>query len=150
MANWATVADVHNFTGVTVVDADVNEAQGIIDVYAGITTVAIANLKARDIRLLKQAVCYQAAWAAKQIDVFTRVDVQSVNQDGMNFTITDPDAMIIAPLARRCLDRLTWRKPRSVNVRRTDSYGNRAEITSEADFLADRGRYANSGWRRMR
>jgi hypothetical protein len=146
MANWATTADVMTYTGVAVVEQDVTEAQGVIDVYAGVTEEARSNLKSRDIRLLKQAVCYQAAWAAGQQDVFSRVDVSNVNQDGMQFTVTEPDAMIIAPLAKRCLDRLTWRKSRSVNVRSTDSLGNRA---TEGDFLTDGGYFENLGWRRM-
>ncbi|MGH3991904.1 MAG: hypothetical protein ACRDSN_05505, partial [Pseudonocardiaceae bacterium] len=107
MANWATVADVLAYTGATVTDAQITQAQGVLDIMANVTNDAAANLKARDVRLLKQATAYQTVWMVNQVDTFTRTDVTGARQDGVQFSAPEhnPDYLILAPLAKRCLDR---------------------------------------------
>lgn len=114
---WATAADVLAVTGQTVDTAEVTRAQGVIDIYSNVTIEASGNVRARDARLLSMAVCYQTAWQANQIDVMTRTDVQSLSQDGASFTTSNDEALVLAPLAKRCLDRLSWAKPRSLRVK---------------------------------
>lgn len=141
---WATTADVLALTGVTAMTPDVTRAQGIIDLYCGVTE-DVEDLSARDTRLLQAAVCYQAAWMAGQVDVMTRTEVASLEQDGVKVTPTDADALFLAPLARRALSGLSWnRRTRTHHVAPT---GVRQFATLE-DFrdawMADE---APSGWR---
>lgn len=117
MSNWATAADVLAYTGATVTDAQISVSQGVIDIYSQVTTDTIDPISERDRRLLKQALAYQTVWQINQVDVFTRTDVSSVNQDNMQFAPANAEALMLAPLAKRCLDRLSWRRPRSLRLR---------------------------------
>ena len=114
---WATVADVAAYTGAEVSDAQVFQAQAVVDLFSNTTEAASADMKARDRGRLRYAVAYQAAWAAEQVDVTSRTEVTDVRQDGMWFTPGHEDALFLAPLARRWLMRLSWRRSRSVQVR---------------------------------
>jgi hypothetical protein len=120
VANWASIAEVLEYTGSTVTDAQITVANGVIDLFSGVTDLARDNLSDRDLRLLSKAAAYQAVWQIAQVDVFTRTDVATSSQDGASFTAPtgNPDFAQLAPLAKRCLDRLSWRKTRSVRVRR--------------------------------
>ncbi|WP_018502990.1 hypothetical protein [Parafrankia discariae] len=116
--SWATTADVAALTGVTVTDALLAQAQGVIDIHAGRTWADdLTRVGDRDRSWLALAVAYQAAWMAAQIDLFSRTEVTAVNQDGMQYSPGHEDAMVLAPLARRSLRRLSWRRSRSVRVR---------------------------------
>src|SRR5690606_2247514 len=75
-----------------------------------------AELAPRNKRLLKAAVSYQTAWMADHPDVYVNVDLDDVRQDGVDATMTHANSAILAPLAKRCIDRLTWRRPRSLNL----------------------------------
>jgi len=116
VASWTTPADVLALTGVTVTLAQLSQAQGIIDLYSGATLAAVDDIGDRDLRLLAMAAGYQVVWQVAQIDVLTRVDVKSASQDGASFTPASSDAMLLAPLAQRCLDQLSWNRPRSLRV----------------------------------
>lgn len=126
MTTWASIADVLAYTGATVTDAQIGVAQGVIDIYAQVTTDTVEPISPRDRRLLKQALSYQTVWQINQVDLITRTDVSQVNQDGMSFSPAGADALLLAPLTKRCLDRLSWRRPRSLRVRqgRGTSYQN--------------------------
>jgi hypothetical protein len=117
MTNWATIADVFDLTGETVTDVDISKAQGILFLFAETTTDAIPNTSPKNLRLLKQATAYQTVWMAEHPDVFTNVDVTSYSQDGASNTQAHENAALLAPLARRCIKRLSWmRRPRSIRV----------------------------------
>lgn len=120
MANWASTAEVLGYTGTTVTDAQITIANGVIDLFAGVTDLARDNLSDRDLRLLSKATAYQTVWMAGQVDVLTRTDVASASQDGASYTTptSNPDSAQLAPLAKRCLDRLSWRKSRTIRVAR--------------------------------
>lgn len=115
---WATPEEATGYLGVSVDQAQLDVAQPIIDIFSGRTIdVATTQFKARDLYLLKLAVSYQAKWMAKQIDVLNRVDVTNVTQDGMSFQNVHADSQILAPLAKRALDKLSWRKTRTLRPR---------------------------------
>lgn len=111
---WVTAAEASDITGQTVTAAQVTVAHPIIELYSNVTTEASATLKPRDLRLLRYAESYQAYWMASQVDVLSRLDVTDVTQDGVAYTKDDPDALVLAPLAKRCLQRLSWMKSRSI------------------------------------
>lgn len=134
MTDWATPADVLTYTGVTVTDDEVIRAQFIVELFAGTTTDASDRglITSRNLRLLRQAVAFQSAWMTEHPDVFTSVDVTTFSQDGVSATQAHANAHLLAPLAKRCIDRLTWilapwkaRKPNAAVLAET---GNRDTV----------------------
>lgn len=111
---WVTVAQALDLIGKTVTDADIAEAQPIIELFSGTSPAADADQTSRTLRTLAYAVSYQAAWMATQIDTEARVDVNQISQDGVSVTMQHEDAQLLAPLAKRWLDRLPWKSSRSV------------------------------------
>lgn len=110
-------------TGATV-EADVlAQAHGVIDVFSGADDDDVADLSDRDLRLLRMAVCYQAAWMVSQIDVLSRMEVKSLGQDGSSVTPARSDSMVLAPLAQRCIRQLSWKGARSLPVRPQRRFG---------------------------
>jgi hypothetical protein len=114
--SWATVQDTLNITGVTVTEAKVTQAQFNVELFSGVTEEY--QLRPRDLRHLKLAVAYQAAWLTGQIDVTTRTDVESFTQDEMSIKYANKEAAVLAPLARQAIKRLSWTGTRSVRIRR--------------------------------
>lgn len=112
---WVSEAEASQITGQTVTEAQIAVAQPVISLFTGVTEETAPTLKPRDLQLLRYAVAYQAVWMAGQVDVLTRMDVNDVTQDGMAFTVSDPDAMVLAPLAKRAVQRLSWMKTRSIH-----------------------------------
>lgn len=111
---WATPADVIAYTGVTVDAAALTRAEHVVALLAGVSPEAV--LKPRDLRYLKQATAYQVAFMAAQVDTFSRTDVRSASQDGASYVLGGEDALVLAPLAKRCLDRLSWRGAGTVRL----------------------------------
>lgn len=110
---WATEAEALALTGVTVSAAVLTQAQGVVELFSGITEDNTTELKTSSVRMLRAAVAYQAAWMVSQVDVTSRTDVSQLDQDGTSFTAAGPDALIVAPLARRALERLSWLRKRT-------------------------------------
>lgn len=114
---WCTAADVQALTGKVVGDEDVAQATGIIELTSGarvasFTTTSISN---RNLDWLRRAVAYQAAWMVEHPDYFSRDDVSTFTQDGTSAAYR-PDGLVLAPNARRCLKRLSWRGMRTVQA----------------------------------
>ena len=125
MTNWATTADVSALTGVSVTDAEISTAQGIIGLFAEVTPDAAFDedgdptgmISPKNLRLLKMATAYQTVWMRERPDIFTSVDVSSYSEDGLSATHANTTAALLAPLARRAVYRLTWMRPnRSIRV----------------------------------
>lgn len=119
MSTWATTQDVATYTGKTVTDAQVQQAQAVVEIFAGTTVAAsdAGNISSKNLRLLRLAVAYQAAWIPEHPDAFTGMDTASVSQDQVTATWLHANAQVLAPLAKRCMDRLSW-KLRPLRVRR--------------------------------
>lgn len=113
---WTTATEASDWTGATVTDEQLAIAHPIIEIYSNVTLDVAPTLKPRDLRLLRYAEAYQAAWMPAQVDYNTRVDVDQVSQDGIQYSKPkdNPDAFELAPLAKKCLSRLSWRKGRTV------------------------------------
>jgi len=114
--SWATEADVLAITEVTVTEAKVTQAQYQIELFSGVTEEY--EIRPRDLRFLRLAVAYQAAWLKGQIDVTTRTDVESFTQDEMSAKYANKEAAVLAPLARQSIKRLSWKTNRSIRLRR--------------------------------
>lgn len=115
---WADEAEVLALTGANVDPSLLTQAQGVIDLFAGVTEAASVNLSTRNARLLRMATAYQAAWMHAQVDVTSRTDVARVEQDGVVVLPANADALVLAPLAARALSGLSWRNRQTVTVRR--------------------------------
>src|SRR6266403_2981739 len=144
--DWATTADVLNITGKTVTAAQLQQAQFIVMLFSDIspdasfetTGVATGLISPKNLRSLKFAVAYQAAWMPEHPDVFSNIDTTNVSEDGLSFTQAHENAAILAPLARRSIKRLTWMRPnRSIRIgKKLDPafpyiYGSRDSATAD-------------------
>lgn len=117
---WATTAEVLTYTGITVTQAEVDQAQFIVELFSDTTEDASDQgfISSKNLRFLKMAVAYQAAWITEHPDLFTHVDVSTMLQDGLQYTQGHENAMLLAPFARRAINRLSWKRNRSIKVKR--------------------------------
>jgi hypothetical protein len=113
---WATPSDVQDITGAVVNDADVMRAEAVIDAVTGAGGLDPKKLSTRNLRMLKLAACYQAAWAKTQFDLNGRHDVTSMSQEGGSASARDELTFVLAPLAKAALKRATWGKNRTISV----------------------------------
>lgn len=116
---WATTAETLAYTRITVTDEELDSAQAMVELFADVTEASsdAGNISPKNLRLLKLAVAYQAAWMTSQPDLFTRSDVGLMTQDGISFTSPHANSGILAPMARRAIDRLSWRRNRNQRIR---------------------------------
>ena len=117
---WATTSDVTTYTGINATTAQVEQAQAVIELMADTTLAAsdAGNISQKNLRLLKLAVAYQAAWITQHPDWATSMDTTNVSQDQVSATWAHANAGILAPLAKRCVDRLSWRRIRPLRIRK--------------------------------
>lgn len=118
---WTTLQVVATRTGVTVTEAQVTIAQGILESYLGIDETASAPwLKARDLRTLARATEYQAAYVAANPDIFTAPDVVALAQPDLAVTFKQGGAGTtprwLAPMAAMALRQFRYAGPRSVQL----------------------------------
>lgn len=116
---WATISETLTYTGITVGADNIEAAQAMVELFADVTEDADENISSKNLRLLKMAVAYQAAWISDHPDVFTHLDVSTMLQDGIQYTHSHVNAGVLAPMAKRAIDRLSWRnRNRSIRIRR--------------------------------
>lgn len=115
--SWASIAETQTYTGITVSADNISAAQAMIELFADVTEDSEDNISPKNLRLLKMAVAYQAAWISDHPDVFTHIDVGTMLQDGLQFTLNHENAAVLAPMARRAIARLSWRRNRSIRIR---------------------------------
>lgn len=115
---WASVADVLEATGATVSEAQLAQAAATIEIHTGrpYDEDTAARTGSRDTHWLKRAECYQAVWQLAQPDLFERSNVTQVAQEGGGTTGLTPDALTLAPLAKRAVEQLSWRRSRSLHT----------------------------------
>lgn len=136
MATWCTTADVTNLTGVTVTDAQLLRAQAVIETFEDVDPVDPGDhLTARDRERFRKATAYQAGWMYEQIALEQRTDVESISQDGQSWRYAHPDAVVLAPLAKRNLDLLSWRQDGAVAPTEIKRYATLDEV--KAAVLCD-------------
>lgn len=119
--SWATVAETLTYTGITVTEAEVEQAQAIVELFCDTSEEAsdAGLISSKNLRFLKMAVAYQAAWITEHPDLFTHVDVSTMLQDGLQFVAGHENAFLLAPFARRSINRLSWKRNRSIRARRS-------------------------------
>jgi hypothetical protein len=128
---WATAAQVLTYTGVEVTDLQVTQAGWIIDLYSGRpysfswtepTTGEVTqynwweNVGAADNYWMTLAVCFQVVWMTQQPDLLTRMDLQSIPTARETIKVMG-NGMMIGPLAKKALARVSWLRSRALHVR---------------------------------
>jgi hypothetical protein len=147
---WATTQDVLDLTGVTVTDAQVAMATAVIEMDGGARLAKLDDkyVSDRNFDWLRRAVAYQAAWMVAHPDYFTRMDLVSLAQDGPS-AVFRRDSMVLAPLAKRCLGRLSWRGIRTLtpSVNRTvDRPGYRTSNAPDLPNIANVPAYTSEDY----
>ena len=111
-----TVAEVKAATGVELKSSAIAMAQNVIEMTVNRTEAASGDMGARDLRNLKLAVMYQAAYMDSHPDLMSLMDVNSVGQGGLNVGFKSAEHTLIAPLARMAIRKLSWVRNRSLQV----------------------------------
>lgn len=128
---WATTGEVLTYTGIEVSEAELQQAQFIVELFSDATEDANDNISSKNLRFLKMAVAYQAAFMTEHPDLFTHVDVSTMLQDGLQFVRGHENAFLLAPFARRAINRLSWKRNRSIKVKPSKRATNRGLRTIE-------------------
>lgn len=150
---WASIADVELYTRISVSQEDLNAAQAMVEMFSDAvynqTVDASGNalIGSKNLRLLKMAVAYQAAWMIDRPDLFTHVDIGSMNQDGIFFVYKHENAGLLAPMARRAISRLSWRRNKNIQIRPYDYRKFNRRIIQ--DSLGDVTITSDSYWENM-
>lgn len=137
---WATPQQTWNLTRKTVTEDDLEAAQAIVEIFAETTEEAsdAGNISSYNLRMLRNAVAYQSVWMQNHPDVFSHIDTDGMSQDGVNYQHAHAQAKLLAPLAYRCINRLSW-KLNPLRVRRRDGLlyddrGNRDSAVRDDQF----------------
>lgn len=117
MASWATPSETLAYTRISVSQDNLDAAQFMIELFADVTYGQTANISTKNLRLLKMAVAYQAAWMTEHPDLFTHTDIQSINQDGIFYVHQHENSYLLAPMARRAIKRLSWMRNKNIRIR---------------------------------
>lgn len=137
MDAWATVEDVKTYTDFDATEAQVMRAQLMIELLADADVDD--QIRPRDLKKLRAAVAYQTPFVVENVDLFTHVDMDDLRQDGVDATTSHDNAWLLAPMAHRCLRRLSWRGTRTRSVGQP-----RRRSLNVDDWDYDQG---NPGWR---
>jgi len=108
---------VKDLTGLPLDRPAIHRAQSLLEMEAGREFGDGSGLRIKDRRLAAQAVAYQAAWMHAHPEVFSNMDVRQVRQVDLDVRFRDESSSsYLSPLARRALNRLSWRGSRSISV----------------------------------
>lgn len=134
---WASADDVVTITGREATTESLAAAQVIVEIFSGTSDYASDQglIATRNLRMLKNAVAFQAIWLDSHPDVMDAMDVEGVSQDGLNAQYANANAHLLAPLANRCIERLSWR--RQIMVGRSRAARIRADRGARDSAAAD-------------
>lgn len=102
---WCTVDDVMGTTGQTVDITDVMQAQIIVEGFINRVWRSTDSTH-RDFVWLKRAVVYQALFVNQHPEIFSMMDVASLQQDVLSTTFRDEASFYVAPLTQMFCQRL--------------------------------------------
>lgn len=111
---WATAADVLALTGAQgVTDEEVTQANAIVELFTSRLYIeAVARTGSRDVEWMRRAVAYQVPWMRAQPDLYERLDLSTMDGLGVKEM-----ALVLAPLTKQALNKVSWRRSRSLHVR---------------------------------
>lgn len=136
--SWGTPAEALSVTGEEITQVQLDMASSLLEIFVGVVDTASSNLSGRDLRLLKKAEAYQAAWMSAQVDLFGRSDTTLVVQDGLQYSKGDQEMHILAPLAKASIMRLSWMRTRTIEpLTPAQALALRKKVTPETMGLYD-------------
>lgn len=123
---WATPAEASAITGVSIYQSDLCTAQSIIDLFTDLHYGLVDDLQPRTLRILKQAVSWQAKWQKEQgtEDFGTGTEKQSESLGDYSYTNgssgsgaggSAEDSAMLAPIAQRWITKLGWKRTRTID-----------------------------------
>lgn len=123
---WATPAEASAITGTTLYQSDLDTAQSIIDLFTDIHYGLVGELQPRTLRILKQAVSWQAKWqkAQGEADFGTTTEKQSETLGDYSYTNgsggsgsggSAEDSAMLSPIAQRWITKLNWKRTRTID-----------------------------------
>jgi hypothetical protein len=126
MTAWATPAEASEIAGVAIFQSDLDSAQSIIDLHTDLHIGVVANLQPRTLRILKQAVSWQAKWMKEQDteEFGTGTEKQSETLGDYSYTNgsagsgsggSSEDSGHLAPIAQRWITKLRWKRTRTMD-----------------------------------
>lgn len=132
---------VKNVTGQTLTTAQVQQGQQVLNMFSNYTPESSGfNMQPQDLRWLRYGLAYQSYWMLGQPGLLQRVAIKQLSQDGLSSTLDDSQgtlrAMMLSPLAQRCLKQLSWQKSRSLRVR-TPFIDDQTPLSSDPDAEAN-------------
>ena len=129
---WATADDVYTITGRQASVENLALAQTMIEIFSGTTEFASDDglIASRNLRMLTSAVAFQAIWLDTHPDALDAMDVEGVSQDGLNAQYATANAHLLAPLAQRCISRLSWFKEIRISRARSAAAADRGNRDS--------------------
>lgn len=127
---FVTPAEVETLTGRTPTADTITLAETVMDIHAGRAQEVWPYLSDADQRTLRYAIAFQAVWLDAHPEAVSSMDVESASQLDQSVTPTDADALTLAPLARRVLRRLSWRR-RSGSITLTTAF--QRDVVTEDD-----------------
>ncbi|MFE2072052.1 hypothetical protein [Streptomyces misionensis] len=105
---------MQDIAGVSVDNAELLKAQGIIETAAGRPEELVTQLS--DKLWLKRAVAYQCAYMDEDpFSVFEQPNLESATQGDNKMVFGDHDVWL-APLAEKAIGNLSWKRSRSVET----------------------------------
>lgn len=122
---WATPTEASEITGVTLFQSDLDTAQSIIDLFTDLHIGLKDDLQPRTLRILKQALSWQAKWQKEQgaDDFGTGEEKQSETLGDYSYTRgggsgsggSTEDSELLAPIAQRWITKLKWKRTRTID-----------------------------------
>jgi hypothetical protein len=104
-----------------VTEATILAAQVVVEIHAGAGPLGdpttFDRMRSSDMRNIRLAVAYHAAWLSGQIDYASRTDVTVIEGDA-RAKPRDEQSLFLAPLAKMSIARLSWKRGRT---RRNDT-----------------------------
>lgn len=104
-----TPAEIAAATSLSTTEQDVQTAQDVVELFAGYDlsdALVTAEFGPGDLRRLRLAVQWQAVYLAAHPDILTREQIIRATANGASIE-RDGDGLL-APLAARCLNQLSW------------------------------------------
>jgi hypothetical protein len=140
---WMTPEEIFDITRKEVEEDNIAVGQEIVAIFAGVDPELemhpdLTDLSSANWSKLRRALAWQAVWCAAHPDVLEAMDVQGVSQDGLSATYSTESAHLLAPLAARCIRRLSWKlaplRARVRSGRRALDLGNRDSAERDDQF----------------
>jgi hypothetical protein len=100
-----------------ITQTQLDQANAVIEVIGGkVYTLASAHVGTRDTEWMRRACAFQCVWMAAQPDMYTRLEMEAISATGRPVPIRET-ALVLAPLARKALSRVSWLRSRSLHIR---------------------------------